>query len=41
MSINLCSKFDKFTDHWSPKVIAEMYKDITKFIPILVLLGAF
>ena len=22
--INLYSKFDKFTDHWSPKVIAEM-----------------
>ena len=22
--INLYSKFDKFTDHWSPKIIAEM-----------------
>ena len=22
--INLCSKFNTFEDHWSPKVIAEM-----------------
>jgi len=33
--INLYSKFDKFTDHWSPKVIAELNDYQFKLVKIM------